>query len=191
MIQRVQSFYLLLTIAALIIITLGTDVFVTIVNKKGQYEIISHGNVYGIQKDLIIKGNLEHENANLLKATTGIVDLKDSNDSIKGIPTYYFPFYSITIVLTVLAAATLFSFKNLRRQIKLGRLLFIFNLILFGTSIFMYYLLKSHSLPNADEEIVQYYLGFYCICIAVAFSFLSNLGIRRDLKLIQSIDRIR
>ena len=190
MIQRIQSFYLLLTIGALVIITLGTDVFVTTVSKQGQFEIISHGNVYGVQKDLLIKEGLDHDNRNLLKSAIGKADLKDS---MKGIPTFYFPFYSIAIILTVLAAATLFSFKNLKRQFKLVISLTVLTLLLFGGSKVMSFLLESHSRTNIVGETVQtkFGLGFYCICIAAAFSFLALRGVKRDLKLIRSIDRIR
>ena len=46
MIQRVQSLYLLLTLGALIFLSIGTDVFVTEVAQKDQFDMISHGNVY-------------------------------------------------------------------------------------------------------------------------------------------------
>ncbi|WP_107040275.1 DUF4293 family protein [Brumimicrobium mesophilum] len=190
MIQRVQSLYLLLTLGALIILSVGTDVFVTEVAQKDQFDIISHGNVYGVQKDLHVHGDLTDENITLLKEATGKVDI--DGDMI-GIPTYYFPFYSITILLSMLTVVVLLGYKNLKRQLKLGRLLFVLNFLLFGASIALYYLLRSNTIPESSDYTASVHLsfGFYCIVIALAFSFLANIGIRRDVRLIKSIDRIR
>ncbi|SRR5690554_1171769 len=190
MIQRVQSIYLLLTLVALIFLSIGTDVFVTKAQQNDQFEMISHGNVYGVQKDVYVKGELTEKNIELLKQATGKVDVIET---MEGVPTYYFPFYSITILLSMLTTVVLLGYKNLKRQLKLGRMLFVLNFILFGVTIVLYNLLRSNTLPESNEYIVsaQLGLGFYCIVIALAFSFLANIGIRRDLRLIKSIDRIR
>lgn len=190
MIQRKQNLYLIIVIAALAILTLGSDVFVTTVKKENQFEIINHGNVYGVQKDLVIKGRIEPGNKNKLMSATGRTSIKGS---IKGIPTFYIPFYSITIILTVLAAATLFSYKNLKRQFRLMVFLMVFTLLLFVGANIMSYVLENNSVTHVEGEIVQSKLGmgFYCICVAGAFSFLAFRGIKRDLKLIKSIERLR
>lgn len=190
MIQRVQSIYLLLTLIALIFLSIGTDVFVTTAEQKGQFEMISHGNGYGIQKDVYVKGDLTEENLSLLQQATGKVGIIDK---MEGVPTFYFPFYSITILLAMLTTVVLLGYKNLKRQLKLGRMLFVLNFLLFGATIVFYNLLKSNTLPESDQYTVSAQLGFgfYCIIIALAFSFLANIGIRRDVRLIKSIDRIR
>ena len=190
MIQRVQSLYLLLTLVALIFLSIGTDVFVTKAKQKDQFEMVSHGNVYGVQKDIYIKGELSDQNVELLRNATGKIDFIET---MEGIPTFYFPFYSITILLAMLTTVVLLGYKNLRRQIKLGRMLFVLNFLVFGVTIVLYNLLRSNTLPQSNDYAVsaQLGMGFYCIVIALAFSFLANIGIRRDLRLIKSIDRIR
>ncbi len=190
MIQRKQTLYLAITVIALTILTLGVDVFITTVNKKDQFELISHGNVYGVQKDLVITGELDQNTKNILKSATGKANIQET---VKGIPTYYFPFYSIAIILTVLAVATLLSYKNLKRQHRLALVLFVLTLIIFVGSNILSYNLESNSATHIQDEVVrtQFALGFYCICTAVAFSFLAYRGVRRDLKLIRSIDRLR
>lgn len=190
MIQRVQSIYLLLTLAALIFLSVGTDVFVTKAKQENQFEMISHGNVYGVQKDVYIQGDLNDHNLELLRTATGKVDFVET---MEGIPTFYFPFYSITILLSMLCVVVLLGYKNLKRQLKLGRILFVLNFILFGATIVLYNVLRSNTLPASEEYTVSAQLGFgfYCIVVALAFSFLANIGIRRDLRLIKSIDRIR
>ena len=130
------------------------------------------------------------ENISLLREATGKVDI---DGDMKGIPTYYFPFYSITILLAMLTTVVLLGYKNLKRQLKLGRLLFVLNFMLFGVTIALYYLLRSSTIPESADytSSAQLAFGFYCIVIALAFSFLANIGIRRDVRLIKSIDRIR
>ncbi|PWH86579.1 DUF4293 family protein [Brumimicrobium oceani] len=190
MIQRVQSLYLLLTLGALIFLSVGTDVFVTEVGQKDQFEMISYGNVYGVQKDVQIHGELSDNNILLLKEATGKVNI---DGDMKGVPTYYFPFYSITILLSMLTVVVLLGYKNLQRQLKLGRLLFVMNFLLFGAAIALYYVFRSATIVESAsyEASAQLGFGFYCIAIALAFSFLANIGIRRDVRLIKSIDRIR
>ena len=190
MIQRVQSLYLLLTLGALIFLTVGTDVFVSEVAQEGQFDLISYGNVYGVQKDIHLHGELTDENVSLLKEATGKVDIEGD---LRGVSTFYFPFYSITILLAMLTTVVLLGYKNLNRQLKLGRLLFVLNFLLFGATIVFYYLMKGSSIPESAEYASSMNLafGFYCIAIALAFSFLANIGIRRDVRLIKSIDRIR
>tara|TARA_B100000508_G_scaffold141091_1_gene146325 strand:- start:59616 stop:60191 length:576 start_codon:yes stop_codon:yes gene_type:complete len=191
MIQRVQNLYLFLALVALIIVTIGTDVFVTTIVKKESFELTTHANVYGVQRDISVSSDLEQKDAEFIKRSIEKVEVP--SEDLNQIPTLYFPFYSIGILLSMLAAMTILSYKKLKRQIKLGRVLFVFNFLSFGTILVLYYLLKQETSELGEAYIVSNQLGFgfYCIVIATAFSFLANIGIRRDIKLIQSIDRIR
>jgi len=190
MIQRVQTIYLFLTLLALVWLTLDSDVFTTKVSQEDQFEMTIHGNVYGVQKDLITTDALTLENEKILKSATGKVNL---TKEMTGISTFYFPFFSITILMAMLATMTILSYKRLKRQIRLGRMLFVANFFVFIGALILYYLLRS-SVGTMSENFTYSYelgFGFYCIALALAFSFLSNIGMRRDLRLIQSIDRIR
>lgn len=191
MIQRVQNLYLFLTLAALVVVTIGTDVFVSNIAKENAFEMTTHGNVYGVQRDIVISDGITQRDAEFVKASIEKVELP--SEDLNGIPTFYFPFYSIGILLAMLTTLTILSYKNLKRQIKLGRALFVLNFLMFGTTLVLYYFLKNETTELGDAYTVSNKLGFgfYCIVIATAFSFLGNIGIRRDIKLIQSIDRIR
>lgn len=190
MIQRVQSLYLILTLAALVVLTLGQDVFESTVVKPDAFALKTHANVFGVQKDIVVNGALTVEDEKFIKYTLEKVDVPEET---KEIPTFYFPFFSITILLSMLTVVVLMSYKNLKRQLKLGRMLFVFNLLSFVVAVIFYYILKSYTSGLDESYNVNNILGlgFYCIAIATAFSFLANIGIRRDLRLIQSIDRIR
>lgn len=191
MIQRVQNLYLLLVFIALIILTIGTDVFVSTVAKPEAFSLTTHANVYGVQRDILIQGEVSEDAAEYIKSTTEQIAVPEAD--MKGIPTFYFPFFSITILMCILTAATVLSYKKLKRQLRLGRLLFVLNFLGFGTVLVLYYLLRQETADLGDSYTVSHQLGFgfYCIVIATAFSFLANIGIRRDIKLIKSIDRIR
>ena len=191
MIQRVQSIYILVTLIALITVTIGADVFINQVSKNGVFQLTTHANSFGVQRDVVIEGELNSDDAALIKETIEKIEVPKEN--LKEIVTFYFPFFSVGILLSLLASLTLFSFKKLDRQIKFGRLLFIFNFLVFGTTLVLYYLLSQETseLTNDYTVSTQLGFGFYCIVIAVAFSFLANIGIRRDIKLLKSIDRIR
>lgn len=191
MIQRVQTLYLFLVLVALIMVTIGTDIFVTTVKKENTFSLTTHANVYGVQRDVSIEGDLTEKEATFIKQSIEKIEVPE--EDLNQIPTLYFPFYSIGILLAMLTTLTILSYKKLKRQIKLGRVLFVLNFLGFGTMLALYYLLRNETAGLAESYEVTNELGFgfYCIVIATAFSFLANIGIRRDIKLIQSIDRIR
>jgi hypothetical protein len=166
-------------------------VFVTEVSKKGVFELRTTANSFGVQRAIVIQDELNNDDKTFIKKTIEKIEVPEEN--LKEIVTFYFPFFSIGILLSLLASLTLFSFKKLERQIKFGRILFIFNFLVFGATLVLYYLLRKETTALSGDYTVSNQLGFgfYCIVIAVAFSFLANIGIRRDIKLLKSIDRIR
>lgn len=178
-------------LVALIMVTIGTDIFVTTVKKENTFSMTTHSNVYGVQRDVSIEGDLTEKEATFIKQSIEKIEVPE--EDLNQIPTLYFPFYSIGILLAMLTTLTILSYKKLKRQIKLGRVLFVLNFLGFGTMLALYYLLRNETAGLAESYEVTNELGFgfYCIVIATAFSFLANIGIRRDIKLIQSIDRIR
>lgn len=190
MIYRIQSVYLILVISALVMLTFGADVFKTIVTEKGQYELINHGNVYGVQKDLVVKGQLSVENIQQLRMETDKVDVEEG---LTGISTKKLPLYIVSILLTLLSIVILVSYKDLKRQLNLSRFLFIFSLLSFGLCLVLYYQFKgSYGAGITEDQVVtQLGFGFYWICIVTAFSFLALHNIKKDYKMIRSIDRLR
>ncbi|MDX1651620.1 MAG: DUF4293 family protein [Brumimicrobium sp.] len=190
MLQRIQTLYLLFTLAALIVLTIGTNVFETMILKPDVFVLESDANVYGIQKTVATQGEPTSADLELIRDSIGSDEVPENTGKI---PTFYFPFYSLTIILSMLCVVVIMSYKNLKRQLKFGRLLFVLNLFTFIAAVIFYYLIKGDVEKYADAYAVTTILGlgFYCIVIATAFSFLANIGIRRDLRLIQSIDRIR
>ena len=117
----------------------------------------------------------------------------DVQDEMLNVSTYKFPFYIFSGIILLLGIFTLMNFKNLKKQQGLARAFFILNLLTFVVSIFLYKSLVENILTDADgvKVVTELGTGFYGICIATAFSFMAILGIRRDVNLLKSIDRIR
>jgi len=120
-------------------------------------------NVYGIQEvDL---------NTNELLSTTN------------------YPVYISSISLILLAFITMMSYKKLDKQFKLGRTLFgLYFLLLIGLIVFSFI---GDSIINLDGLKREMGLGFFLFAAGFPFTFLANTGIKRDKKLLNSLDRLR
>lgn len=100
-----------------------------------------------------------------------------------------FPFYLGTIALILLSFLTIMSYKNLNRQFKLGRTVFgIYFLMLVTVCLLSYF---GNNLVEAEINGREMGLGFLLFVIGFPFSFLANTGIKRDKKLLDSLDRLR
>ena len=190
MIQRIQTVYLLVAIAALITLTLGVDVFSYELSKTDSTALQFHANSYGIQVDGSINENITAADE---KVVSSALKLDEDTSEIKGVSYLSFPFFSISLFLTMITIAALLTFKKLPTQLRLGRIAFFFNLILLVFIIVFYYALRSQFNEMLEGAEVSSFLGmgFFCVILSTAFIFLANIGIKRDLDLIKSIDRIR
>ncbi len=190
MIQRVQTLYLFVAIAALITLTLGIEVYSYAIFKEQTAHLDVNVNSYGIQVDGTIEANVLSDDRASLQT---FLNTQEELSEVKGVAYNKFPFFSITLFLTMLTIATLLTFKKLPTQLRLGRMAFFFSLLGTIFTIVFYYVLKSEYSEVLENAEVKSYLGvgFFCLITATAFIFLANIGIKRDLDLIKSIDRIR
>lgn len=190
MLQRIQTIYLLLVIISLIIISAGSNIIKLQNTGNDHYNLELSLNVFGIQADANFNEDITDEEMNKI---SGFLQLEERTNNVESLPILSFPFYLISIFMLLLAVATLLSYKKLRTQQRLGRLTFFLNLIAFIFIIIVYYGLRSQ-MKDAVEPLEvgsNLGIGFFSFIIATAFSFLANIGIKRDIKLIDSIDRIR
>lgn len=101
----------------------------------------------------------------------------------------HYPIYVGLIALILLAFICLMSFKDLKRQFKLGRtvfyLYFLMIISLLCLSIF------GDSILGLEEATRKLSLGFYLFVAGFPFTFLANTGIKRDKRLLDSVDRLR
>ena len=88
----------------------------------------------------------------------------------------------------VISLYSIFQYKNRLRQIQLGSL----NSLLIGMTLglLMYVVLKAETLLEPTRQ-GNYLLGFYLPLASLLCNFTANRFIKKDEKLIKSMDRIR
>ncbi|QIG89846.1 DUF4293 domain-containing protein [Chryseobacterium sp. POL2] len=100
---------------------------------------------------------------------------------IEGIPVMML----ICIALVLLGLLSIFSFKNRKRQILLNNVSMIINALLIG--LLGYWLLSLSGGINFPEKGIEPIFPI----MDIVFLLMSNLYIRRDEKLVKSVDRLR
>lgn len=100
------------------------------------------------------------------------------------------PIFLVIVLLVILLVISIFSFKDLKKQLKLVKLTgIIYSLILL--------VLVVVSLTNwniiEDEKNISYKVstGFYFIGMGLPGIFLALQGIKKDLNLLDSLNRLR
>ncbi|WP_426476811.1 DUF4293 family protein [Chryseobacterium sp. CBSDS_008] len=89
------------------------------------------------------------------------------------------------IVLVIIGALSIFSFKNRKRQILLNTISIIINALLIG--ILAYWLLNlSGGIQFPEKGIEPIFPLIAVICLLIA-----NIYIRKDERLVKSVDRLR
>ena len=96
------------------------------------------------------------------------------------------PIISISsIVLVLIGAFSLFSFKNRKRQIMLNNISIIINALLIGILVYWVQNLSGGiDFPEKGIEPVFPLIAVICL-------FLANIFIKKDERLVKSVDRLR
>ena len=102
------------------------------------------------------------------------------------------PLFMLIILLIVLLVVTIFSYKKLKSQLKLVKLL----LLVYGVfivSLVVVFLINYNLIDNslvADFK-YQFAPGMYFIILGFPALFLAQKGIKKDLHLLDSLNRLR
>jgi hypothetical protein len=159
MIQRIQSLYLFLSLVCLGFVAFGAKI-VAYLSENSKFDVYA----YGIARHNIETG-FKEENLN------------------------YFPGYTVVIALMLIGIVTLISFKNLKRQLKFGRMYFYTYFALLISTMTLIYLGEGYMhAPILKRELG---FGFLILVIGFPFTFLANTGIKRDKNLLDSLNRLR
>ena len=97
----------------------------------------------------------------------------------------YFTINVSTVILILFGVLSIFSFRNRKRQILLNNISIIINALLIG--LLAYWLLNLSggiSIPEKGIEPVFPFLSIVCLLLA-------NMFIRKDERLVKSVDRLR
>ncbi len=98
----------------------------------------------------------------------------------------------LTVVQLILALVVIFSYKMRHRQLFLGWILALLNVM---SSIWMLMGANYYPLLGTDYESqvanLTFHTAFYIHAIAFVFTILGNFAVRKDKKIIESLDRLR
>lgn len=100
-----------------------------------------------------------------------------------------YPVYIGLIALILLSFICLMSYKDLKRQFKLGRT--IFYLYLLMVIVLLIISVFGDSILEIENSKRHLGLGFFLFVAGFPFTFLANTGIKRDKRLLESVDRLR
>jgi hypothetical protein len=103
--------------------------------------------------------------------------------------TAYFliPIILIASILVLLPLLTIFSYRNLSRQLKMIRAIILMTLLQIGL-MFFFYVDRISRIVSASPE---YGFGVFIPLIIFVFAYLSLKGVQKDIKLLRSVDRLR
>lgn len=101
---------------------------------------------------------------------------------------FMIPVFIGFISLALLAFLCIMSYKNLDRQMKLGRTLF----YLYFVSVVSMYLMATFGESWIDEGIQSKEIGlpYWVFICGLPLAFLANTGIKRDKRLLDSLKRL-
>lgn len=102
---------------------------------------------------------------------------------------HFFELVGTFIGSCLLALVVIFLFKKRGFQIKLNRLNVLLNLSIIGLSV--YHLLNIPGGFEFPEKGIELIVPIVIAVLAIVFLFLANRAIKKDDRLVKSVDRIR
>lgn len=197
MLQRVQTLYFLLYLGISIALLSGISVL----------EFVAEGESIEDKLTLSVR-TMNIDLSGILNVTDDELDM--IGDEIKKTPIHldaqtkevsynsFSPLSVIQVPLVVLVLLAMFGYKKLKRQLNLTRFLFLLTLLYVVAIMLLAYFSLTYARPFIDElpfediRVIRVTpLGFYLVCALLPFSYLAQLGIKRDYNLIKSLDRLR
>lgn len=99
------------------------------------------------------------------------------------------PYYFATIVIALLLVITIFDYKNLNRQLKIGRFVLFLYFVLAVLTFFAYFI--GDNLTNDAIVLSKFKFGFFALILGLPLVLLGNMGVKKDKKLLDSLNRLR
>lgn len=132
-------------------------------------------------------------NDNIMKFT--IFGIQNPIESVSLSTDYTWPLVVLTILMTLAPLVTIFLYKKRELQVRLCRLNMLTNIIFVGL-VFIYYESDILSVIFAVENDiyvldVAYFIGMAFPLVNLVLEILAIRGIKKDIELLKSIDRLR
>ena len=124
-----------------------------------------------------------------------IFGIKNPIETMSFAATYTWPLVVLTILMTVAPLVTIFLYKKRELQVRLCRLNMLVNIIFIGL-VFIYYESDVMSVIFAVENDiytldVAYFIGMAFPLVNLVLEILAIRGIKKDIELLKSVDRLR
>ena len=124
-----------------------------------------------------------------------IFGIQNPIDTLTLSKSYTWPLVVLTVLMTALPLYTIFRYKKRELQVKLSHLDMLLNIIFIGL-VFLYYEADIQHIIAAVEgdsyELdVAYFFGMAFPLVSLVLEILAIRGIKKDIDLLKSIDRLR
>lgn len=108
---------------------------------------------------------------------------------------YTWPLMVLTVLMTILPIFTIFKYKKRELQVRLCHLAMLLNIIFIGL-VFVYYDNDIQKVITAVENDsytldVAYFIGMALPLVNLVLEILAIKGIKKDIELLKSVDRLR
>lgn len=100
---------------------------------------------------------------------------------------FFLPLIGLTFALIVLPLVAVFNYKRLQQQLRWMRINMFLSILLIA-ALLLYYTTNIATLVGVEPN---YAAGVFIPLFVLAFSFLAMRGIKKDVKLLRSVDRLR
>ena len=124
-----------------------------------------------------------------------IFGIENPIESLNLSKSYTWPLIALTVLMTALPIFTIFKYKKRELQVKLCHLEMLLNIILIGL-VFLYYDADIQKIIAAVEGDtyqldVAYFIGMALPLVNIVLEIFAIRGIKKDIELLKSIDRLR
>lgn len=197
MIQRIQSIYFL--VAAILVFWVGFGNSILEIQLKSETQttdIIFNLNGYGWQANT--DANVSQTIKTKIQATSSKNKFEHHETSNSIALQQNYPVYITFCVIGLCLIIVIFMFKDTKKQLRLAKIT-LFILILSVLSVVLFYIIApsgitqycSKIFQNSFQQSSSLGLEFYLLCASICFVLLGISSIKKDRKLVQSLDRIR
>ena len=124
-----------------------------------------------------------------------IFGIQNPNESLSLTTAYTWPLIVLTALMTIAPVVTAFLYKKRELQVRLCRLTMLLNIIFIGL-VFLYYeadIQKVIAAVEGDEYQLEvaYFIGMVIPLVNIVLQILAIRGVKKDIELLKSIDRLR
>ena len=180
MIQRIQSFWLVLAMCCMVLCFM-------VPVAQYQLDLTSTGQKVEAEFNLLAKDNPE-----MLNQIANLDPVVVYSQQASGFRTW--PLIAVAAMVALIALVCVFLYKNRVRQMRVVAVAFLFNVayvfLLFFWAVDAYGKTLVHAMQGTDLQ-VTWFVGAYAPIVSLLFFVLAHRGIKKDEAKVRAADRLR